>query len=513
VKLRGERLDRRARVDEVRQTLTLGAPRALAQAGGIRVQSDEQPLRVTARPGERQASVARAQVDRDAARVPDQQVSESVVGALEALAANDVHARDDSVTRAPVDKPRRSWTMMARRMLLPLRAGRRSLRRAFGLALLGAALGPPAAAQPRVVGFQDCEKCHKAAVRKWRVEEPAQQGAKAHANTHKQLSDAKAGRFAAALGQADPLDPKGRCAACHATVVRGSVRTGVSCESCHGPASQWNPIHDDEPLAESYKKSLGLGLRDLHAKPAAIAALCVSCHVTPERELAAAGHPNGASFDAGASLRKLVHWTGAFTPDQKDHASYDFAQVTAAGRPLVAKALASAPPARPAGGGTAPARPGGGIAAGSPAPVAPAPAGPSAFDWDQPLPSLPDDYPSDDARPAPAPRPARRPSLVEDRPALTLPAVRLPEDPGAVLATPRPPSATSEAAQLRGQGLELLAKLLASGKRTPDLDAPRPPREFKGPDSELLNLQDIAFYLALETLRQAGSTRSSAGPR
>lgn len=382
--------------------------------------------------------------------------------------------------------------------MLPVagRAARRaSTRLALGLCLAASALGPPAGAQG-VIGAAECEKCHKAAVRKWRVDEPAQLGGKAHHNTHKQLADPKSARFAAALGQADPRDPQGRCVACHATVVRRVAREGVSCESCHGPASKWNPVHKEPPYGESYKQSLKLGMRDLHGKAAAIADLCVSCHVTPEKELAAAGHPNGANFDAGASLRKLVHWTAAFTPDSKEHASYDFGQITAAARPLVAKALASAPRGP---------RPGGNASAGASSPP-PVPPRPSVLDWDQPLPPLPDDYPSDDARAAPAL------SLGEDLPSVARPKLRLTPTPEPPRAAPRPASAVAEAAELRGQALELLARLLERGGRAPDLPAPRPPGEFKGPDSELLAVQDIVLYLALETLRQAPPP-APAGPR
>jgi hypothetical protein len=386
---------------------------------------------------------------------------------------------------------------------------------------------PRAQAQARTLGAQDCEKCHKPALRKWKFDEPAQLGPNAHANTHKQLSDAKAAGFAAAIGVADPRDPKGRCVACHATVVRGIVRSGVSCESCHGPASLYNPVHDKEPLVESYRKSIPLGLRDLHARPAAIAALCVGCHVTPDRALALAGHPDGAGFDAGASLKKLVHWTAAFTGDGSEHASYDYAQVTAAARPLVQKALTgrgAAKPGTPAGGGLSP--------GGTPPPARrPSPAGtpapPAPWDWDRPIAPLPDDYPSDagaaaagveatapaaGGEPTPAPRATRRAlSIVVDQPALAPPEVAAPAPPPAAGGA-HAASATSEAAALRGQAAALLARLLARGRRAPELPPAHPPQEFKGPDSELLNIQDVALYLALETLRQSAPA-AGAAPR
>ncbi len=343
----------------------------------------------------------------------------------------------------------------------------------------------PAAAAHRTIGYQDCEKCHKAAVNEWRREEPTSLGAKAHANTHRQLAGDKATQFARAIGLANPADPGGRCASCHATVVRGRVRSGVSCESCHGAANDYLSVHDKEPWRESYRKSLPLGLADLHGKPDAIARLCVGCHVTPDQALAAAGHPNGKDFDAGASLKKIVHWTAAFTPDQKEHARYDFAQVTSAGRPMVAAALQGRGPAPRAAAG----------ASTGPAPrAAPATTAASPWDWSAPVPMLPADYPSDTAAAT-----ATAPSIAQDLPLQRdeLPAVVSPAPPART--GPKPTSA--ELLELRGQAAVLLARLISEGRRAPRLEEPPKPAEFKGPDGELLHLQDVVLYLALETLR------------
>lgn len=374
-----------------------------------------------------------------------------------------------------------------------------------------------AGAQAKVLGAQDCEKCHKPALKKWRVDEPTQYGPKAHANTHKQLLDPKAAGYAKVIGLANPADPAGRCASCHATVVRGLTRSGVSCETCHGAASGYLQVHDKEPYAESYRKSLPLGLSDLHLKPAAIAKLCVDCHVTPEKALAAAGHPNGADFDIAAGLKKLVHWTPEFTPDNSPHATYDFAQVAAAARPLIQKALAGGggaarppAPAPPKGSAPGPASPGAGLSSGSA--VAPAPAPPaSLFDDNVPVLQCPPDCPSDaPAAAAPAPAAAtRRPprSIVVDAPSLPQAALEPVPAPEAAVApalapAARPRSAASDVAALRGRAADSLARLLAAGQRQPSLAAPSAPQEFRGPDGELLNIQDLALYLALEALRR-----------
>jgi hypothetical protein len=349
--------------------------------------------------------------------------------------------------------------------------------------LLAALAATPAQGQSGVLGHRDCEKCHRPAIRKWSQDEPRELGGDAHFNTAQQLQDPKAQGYAAAIGLGNPADPAGRCAECHATVVRGRVRSGVSCESCHGPARRYVDVHDKQPYAESYRKSLPLGLADLHQKPAAIARKCVSCHVTPEPALAAAGHPRGDDFDAGRSLQKIVHWTAAFTPDGSTHASYDYAQISAAGRQAVSQVGSG----RAAPQSTAP------VTASAPAPA------PVPWDWDQPVPELPADYPSEDARrDEPAPAAVAPASIVEDLPVARddLPPTRPDPEPAPAL------PATAKLAELRGRAAVLLADQLRAGRRAPDLPQPEPPAEYQGPDGELLHIQDVVLYLVLETLRK-----------
>jgi len=60
----------------------------------------------------------------------------------------------------------------------------------------------------------------------------------------------------------------------------------------------------------------------------------------------------------------------------------------------------------------------------------------------------------------------------------------------------------AEIAEARGKGAVLLDKMLRAGARAKDAPAPSRPIEFKGPDGELLRLQDEALALALEALRR-----------
>jgi len=389
-------------------------------------------------------------------------------------------------------------------------------------------LGPVSVARAQtVVGPSKCTACHDhdRQTAKWQKEEPLQYKDKAHYNTRKQLDGAKAGTYAKAIGIADPYDVKGSCVTCHATVFRGDANAGVSCESCHGPASGYLEPHQ---VKGSYAKAVSTGLRDLKSKPPAIAKACVACHLTTDKRLIAAGHPSGAEFDVGAGLKKVVHWA----------TTYDFAAVTAAGKaamgPAGARAAAAPPP--PPGGGAPPA-PGGAAApvkAGGRASAA-APAAPSAasapWDWNAPIRALPEDYvpePAEAAAPAAsgaaapaggtaapvAPRPARpapparvapAPSLAEDLP--VAPAIVATEAAALVPPPPAPPpagprSATARVAEARGGAALVLARVLRGGAKVPALPPATPPREFKGPDGELLRLQDEAIALALEALRR-----------
>jgi len=412
----------------------------------------------------------------------------------------------------------------------------------FGVKL-GLAMGLPAAlllravparAQYSATGPSKCVACHDhdRQAAKWQKEEPAALGIKAHFNTRKQLDGTKAGTFAKAMGLADPYDVKGSCVKCHATVFRGDANAGVSCESCHGPASGYLDLHQ---VKGSYAKSVAAGLKDLRDKPAVIARVCVDCHITPDRRLTAAGHPSGGAFDAGVNLQKIVHWT----------ASYNYAQVSAAGKAAMGTRLAagggaaapgpaaSAPSPRGQAPGRASTGPGPAPAAASAAPVLTAPAAaPAPWDWDQPIRPLPKEYvPEAAAEPAPEPAPpapsaagalrapptlrprvrplpALPPSIAEDTPLpRSVPGLGetnavTPALQSTVTAASGVRSAAARVAELRGRGVVLLDRMLRAGARAPALPPPSRPAEFCGPDSELFRLQDEVTVLALEALRR-----------
>jgi hypothetical protein len=388
-------------------------------------------------------------------------------------------------------------------------------------ALMSALLsGTPAAAQ-QIKGPTTCFKCHKPQARSmWETDAPF------HKKSVEQLSAPKAAAFATAIGLASPTTVTGRpgdCVSCHATVVGGTPSVGVSCESCHGPASGYFTGHQ-EPEFYDQPQGKWMGLHNMFNDPRAIAETCVNCHVTPDPRLKKAGHPAGETFDAGKGIAKMVHWPSDASVKRKRSAYGPalYAQVSAQGAPLVAKRLASggaataaasapgpaaapvaAPVAAPAGGAAAP-----------PAPR-PRPAAKAAdpFDWDQPVAALPADYPGE-AGVASAPAPPSAPAATAPPAAQRTPstAAELPPAPEApALSAPRPVVAapagpatvTAPVPAVRGRAALVMAQLLKSkGASKVVLPPPSAPREFDGPDGELLRLQDEVLYLALESLRK-----------
>src|SRR5579871_419009 len=137
-----------------------------------------------------------------------------------------------------------------------------------------------------------------------------------HAGAFAVLSNPVAARMAKILGlpQADTA-PK--CLACHALDVPADQRArtfdatdGVSCESCHGPASNWLGPHTTRGW--THEKSIEVGMydtRDLTRR----SERCLSCHLgtkdkTVDHEMIAAGHPDLYFELASFSAVMPRHW-------------------------------------------------------------------------------------------------------------------------------------------------------------------------------------------------------------
>lgn len=134
-----------------------------------------------------------------------------------------------------------------------------------------------------------------------------------HSRAHSTLTTARSLRMAETLNIGDPSQNQ-RCTGCHAPIAgleahqkasTARPEEGVSCESCHGPASSWVRSHTRPDYTR--KQRISSGMRDLE-DPYLRANTCVACHQVLSSDLIAAGHPR-LHFDLAAlSDREPRHW-------------------------------------------------------------------------------------------------------------------------------------------------------------------------------------------------------------
>ncbi len=122
-----------------------------------------------------------------------------------------------------------------------------------------------------------------------------------HSHAYQALTSDIGERMVRILKLGAKAEESPKCLACHALYTtpeqRGrpfEVSDGVSCESCHGPASAWLGSHATRDW--SHEKSVALGMRDTR-NVIQRSALCLECHLgTKEKfvdhEMIAAGHPD-----------------------------------------------------------------------------------------------------------------------------------------------------------------------------------------------------------------------------
>lgn len=139
-----------------------------------------------------------------------------------------------------------------------------------------------------------------------------------HARSYNVLANPVSVRMGRILKLAQPPNQEPKCLACHALYVAAEKRAqsfelgdGVSCESCHGPASGWLGQHTvkDWPHERSVSELGMIDLRDYAHRTER----CLTCHVgTAEKyvdhEMIAAGHPD-LTFELDAfSVTMPRHW-------------------------------------------------------------------------------------------------------------------------------------------------------------------------------------------------------------
>src|SRR5580765_4076740 len=210
----------------------------------------------------------------------------------------------------------------------------------------------------QVLGPNECLNCHDHdAEKQWyeKKEIPEVQklfpdkGANAgHINSLKQLEAMKSNDFAKAIGLADKYDLNGACVRCHATVFAGDANAGVSCESCHGPASGYNKPHQTKG---AYEQAVAqYGMTKLVGNMQGWTQQCTNCHVMDDDRLIKAGHPAGDDFDLGRRyLPVSLHFKKMYS--QADVAAIGKGEMEGIlrrrGRAVPVNAAATPPPATP----------------------------------------------------------------------------------------------------------------------------------------------------------------------
>ncbi len=246
-----------------------------------------------------------------------------------------------------------------------------------------------------------------------------------HVNSLNQLESPKSDAFAKAIGQADKYDVNGACVRCHATVFNGDANAGVSCESCHGPASAYLTPHQ---VKGSYDTAVTqYGMTRLVGNIQGWTQQCTNCHVMDDDRLIKAGHPAGDDFDLSKRyLPVSLHFKKTYTPDQVNAiAKNEMAGIILRRRPGSAPPPLAAPSdASALGAGSAPVTL-------TPPPASP-PAAPPVTTTPQPA-----------AAPPPAPAKAPKP-VVPKTPAVDI-AQPPAGSPTSIEPPPPPPTATTTA--------------------------------------------------------------------
>jgi Cytochrome c554 and c-prime len=154
-----------------------------------------------------------------------------------------------------------------------------------------------------------------------------------HAHAFAVLTNPGAMRMGKILGIGKP-DTAPKCLACHALSPPEAERArtfdstdGVSCESCHGPASNWLGPHTTKGW--THERSVAAGMRDLR-DPVRRAENCLACHLgtadkAVDHEMIAAGHPD--------LYFELASFTAAMPRHWPEHTSDDRTKVDPASGP------------------------------------------------------------------------------------------------------------------------------------------------------------------------------------
>ena len=109
---------------------------------------------------------------------------------------------------------------------------------------------------------------------------------------------------------------------------------GVSCESCHGPASNWLGPHTTKGW--THERSVAAGMRDLR-DPVHRAENCLTCHLGTsdkgvDHEMIAAGHPDLYFESASFTAAMPRHWNEHAADDRTKDDPFADVRMLAAGQ-------------------------------------------------------------------------------------------------------------------------------------------------------------------------------------
>ena len=184
-----------------------------------------------------------------------------------------------------------------------------------GLALVTAMLGAQAAGAEydaaKVAGHESCAECHASESTAWKKTPHSATWDTLHTKDEAKAIAEKMGVRSVKRGDL--------CLNCHYTRKdEGGIKpiSGVSCESCHGPAAGWIKLHNDyggpdvkkeaeSPAhkAERFQKAMAGGMLppdDIYL----VAQNCYNCHTVPNEKLV-----NTGGHKAGSEGFELVAWS------------------------------------------------------------------------------------------------------------------------------------------------------------------------------------------------------------
>ena len=164
----------------------------------------------------------------------------------------------------------------------------------------------------RIVGYENCQKCHGAEIDVWKKTP--------HFATFKELHRKPEAKAIAERMGVRSVKRGDLCLQCHYTqqASEGRVRavSGISCESCHGGARDWLVMHNDyggptitketetpEHRQQRLQESIANGMRNPE-NPYLVASSCLSCHTVPHEALV-----NVGAHQAGSEEFELVAWS------------------------------------------------------------------------------------------------------------------------------------------------------------------------------------------------------------